>query len=121
MKKTRLSLYYLASYLLIGGFSMLFFPNFTLKLFLSNGDYGEIMPRLAGMFLVGIGLLISRIIQVGDDALYSVTLIVRGFFLICFLWLYYLSKDPLFLVFIAIVGLGFLITGSLFLSERKAS
>jgi hypothetical protein len=39
MNRTRTSLYYLAAYLLAGGFGLLIFPAETLKFLLSNGDY----------------------------------------------------------------------------------
>ena len=41
MQRTRLSLYYLCSYLLIGGLVLLFFPQEGLRLLLSKGDYGD--------------------------------------------------------------------------------
>jgi hypothetical protein len=41
MNRTRTSLYYLAAYLLAGGFGLLIFPAETLKFLLSNGDYGN--------------------------------------------------------------------------------
>jgi hypothetical protein len=41
----RLTLIYLATYLLIGGGSLLVVPDLALRLLLSNGAYGDIMPR----------------------------------------------------------------------------
>lgn len=69
MNRTRLSLFYLCSYLLIGGFVLLFFPNEGLKLLLSNGDYGDIFPRVAGMFLAGLGITVFGIILTRSEAL----------------------------------------------------
>ena len=43
MKKTKLSLYYVASYLTVSGLALTLAPTFALKLFLSNGEYGEVM------------------------------------------------------------------------------
>jgi hypothetical protein len=45
MNRTRLSLHYLYSYLIVIGLALLFFPKEGLRLLLSNGDYGDIMPR----------------------------------------------------------------------------
>jgi hypothetical protein len=42
----RLTMTYLAAYLLIGGLGLLLAPTFALRLLLSDGAYGEIMPRL---------------------------------------------------------------------------
>ena len=52
MKRTRLSLYYLIGYLVPGGLALLAFPRLTLKLFFSNTDYGDVLPRLVGTPLV---------------------------------------------------------------------
>ena len=41
----RLTFLYLASYLLVGGFGFLIVPELTLRLLLSNGNYGDVMPR----------------------------------------------------------------------------
>ncbi|HET7211762.1 MAG TPA: hypothetical protein VFI85_08470 [Methyloceanibacter sp.] len=54
MNRTRLSLYYLCSYLLIGGLVLLFFPTEGLRLMLSTGSYGDVFPRVAGMLLAGL-------------------------------------------------------------------
>src|SRR5262249_19295087 len=56
MTLTRLSLYYLCGYLILGGVALLFFPALSLRLLLSNGAYGDVMPRLVGMLLAGLGL-----------------------------------------------------------------
>ncbi len=53
MTWTRLSLYYLCGYLLVGGPTLLVFPVEGLRLLLSNGDYGDIMPRVVGMLMTG--------------------------------------------------------------------
>ena len=51
----RLTLSYLAAYLLIGGLGLILAPALALRLLLSNGDYGYVMPRLVGMFTVALG------------------------------------------------------------------
>ena len=56
MKKTRFSLFYLAGYLIPAGVLLLIAPTFSTKLLLSNGNYGEVYPPLAGMLLIGIGI-----------------------------------------------------------------
>ena len=119
MNRTRLSLYYLCSYLLIGGLVLLFFPNEGLKLLLSNGDYGNVFPRVAGMLLTGLGMTVFGIIKVRAEALYPATLLVRAFFLACLTAFFFITRDPLFLVLLAIVGLGFVLTGLIYLTENK--
>jgi len=43
----QLTFVYLSSYLLVGGLGLLVVPTLTLRLLLSNGSYGDVMPRLA--------------------------------------------------------------------------
>jgi hypothetical protein len=119
MNRTRLSLYYLCSYLLIGGLVLLFFPQEGLKLLLSNGDYGDVFPRVAGMLLTGLGMTVFGIIRARAKELYPATLIIRAFFLVCLAVFYLMTQDPLFLVLLAIVALGFVLTGLTYLTEKK--
>jgi energy-converting hydrogenase Eha subunit G len=63
-----------------------------------------------------LGIILTR-----SEAMYPVTLIVRTFFLAGFAAFYFQTRDPLFLVLLAIVGLGFVITLTSYLSDRKAT
>jgi hypothetical protein len=119
MQRTRLTLYYLCSYLLIGGLVLLFFPQEGLRLLLSNGDYGDVFPRVAGMFVTGLGMAVFAIIVARIEALYPVTLVIRAFFLVCMSAFFLMTRDPLFLVLLGIVGFGFVLTGVTYLTERK--
>jgi hypothetical protein len=49
MEKTRLSLYYLASYLIGGDIDFLAVPQIILDPFFSNGTYDDAMVRLVGL------------------------------------------------------------------------
>lgn len=118
MNRTRLSLYYLAGYLTFAGVALLLVPTFALKLLLSNGDYGQVFPRVAGMLLLGLAILVTQIIRHRIEVLYPTTLIVRIFFLVVFAYLYLASSDPFFLVVFGIVVLGVIFTGYSYLSER---
>jgi thiol:disulfide interchange protein len=118
VNRTRLSLYYLAGYLTFAGLALLLVPTFALQLLLSNGDYGEVFPRLAGMLLVGLAILITQIIRHRVEVLYPTTQVVRLFFLIVFAYLYLISSDPFFLVVFGIVALGVILTGYSYLTER---
>lgn len=119
MTRTHASLYYLAGYLTIAGLALLLLPSFALQLLLSNGDYGEVFPRLAGMLLLGLAVLVVQIIRHRIDVLYPTTLVVRGFFLVVLGYLYIISSDPFFLVVFGIVALGVILTGYSYLAERR--
>src|SRR6476646_11543953 len=97
MHRARLSLYYLCGYLLIGGLVLLFFPKDGLALLLSNGDYGDVFPRVAGMLLTGLGMAILGIIWARAEALYPATLIVRAFFLVCLVAFFLMTRGSAFL------------------------
>ena len=119
MSRTRISLYYLASYLLFGGVGLVFFPGPSLKLFLSTGNYDFSMVRLTGVLLIGLAIIVIQVIRHRVEVLYPTTLLVRLVILVVLIWNYSAAGDPLFLVLTCIVGLGVLITGSSYLSERR--
>jgi hypothetical protein len=120
VNRTRLSLYYLTTYLILIGLALVFAPGQTLRLLGSNSNYGEVFPRLAGMLMSGLGLNIAGIIRARAQALYPATLAVRGYFLVCLAWLYWANRDPFFLVLLGIVLLGVTFTLAAYLTDRHA-
>ena len=120
MQKTRLSFYYLAGYLTLGGIGLLLFPQMAADLFLSNVEYDSVMLRMVGMLLIGIGIIIIQFIRHNVTELYSTTLVVRLFFCVCLVAFYFMTKNPFFLVILAIVALGFVLTGLSLLSDKRA-
>src|SRR6516225_437367 len=120
MYKTRLSLLYLGSYLVLIGLGLLFAPVGTLRLLQSNAEYGDVFPRVAGMLMSGLGFSVFGIIRAGVPELYPPTIFIRIYILICLGIFYRMTSDPLFLVLIVIVGLGLVLTlGSHFLDRGK--
>jgi uncharacterized protein YjeT (DUF2065 family) len=102
----RFLLAYVASYLFIGGIGFLFAPAATLKLFLSNGDYGDVIPRLVGMFMLALAAFVAEFVRRGDLSYYTLTVGVRFLIVVCLVVLYARSGDPLFAVVTGIVLLG---------------
>lgn len=121
MNRTRVSLYYLGSYLFIIGIGLLFAPQWTLRLLLSNGDYGDVFPRVAGMLMSGLGLSVFGMIRARSLEQYPATMLMRVYFIVCIIVFYTMTYDPFFLVLIAIVGLGLLMTLSSYFLDRKDS
>jgi hypothetical protein len=119
MKRTRLSLFYLAGYLIPIGFLLLFAPTFTLRLLLSNGDYGSVFPRVVGMLLIGIGAIVVQIIRFRIEIVYSTTLLIRAFFCLCFTVFFFTSHDPFFLVLITIVAIGLIWTALSYVVDKQ--
>ena len=102
----RITLSYLAAYLLFGGLGLAFMPQLTLDLFQSNGDYGDIMPRLVGTFMIALGGLIGQFVYLRDYKYYPYSVFIRTFIVIFLFFLYVRSDDPLFLVLNVIVLIG---------------
>jgi hypothetical protein len=121
MNRMRISLFYLGSYLAIIGLGLLFVPHETLKILQSNGDYDDVFPRVAGMLMSGLGLSIFGMISARASELYPATLFIRVYFIGCIAAFYAMTGDPLFLVLIVIVGLGFVLTLGSYLLDRKSS
>jgi hypothetical protein len=102
----RLTFIYLASYLLVGGFGLLVVPELTLSLLLSNGSYGDLMPRLVGVFMMGLGGAVLEFVRARDYRYYRYTILARIFIVAAMTALYVKSRDPFFLVLDAIVLVG---------------
>ena len=98
----------LAIYLLVGGLGLAFLPSLTLRLFLSTGDYGDIMPRVAGMLMIGLSGLIAQFVYYQDYRYYAYSVYIRSFFVLFLFFLFARPSDPLFLVLNAIVLIGLL-------------
>lgn len=121
MNRTRLSLLYLASYLAIIGFGLLFAPRQTLRILQSNQDYGDIFPRVSGMLMSGLGLSVFGMIRARNVGQYPATIIMRIYFLVCIAAFYAMNKDPFFLVLGAIVLFGLILTTGSFIVDRSSS
>jgi hypothetical protein len=119
MRRTNLSLIYVAAYLLASGTFLVLAPGLALRLLLSTGDYGEIFPRLGGLLLLGLGILVVQIVRYRISALYATTLAVRGVFCASFVVLYAMSRDPLFLVLLGVVGIGVVTTSISYILDSR--
>ena len=119
MRRTHLSLYYLAGYLLPAGLLLLFVPDFATKLLLSNRDYDDAPFRLAGIALTSLGILIVQIIRLRIEALYTTTVFVRLFILAGLGGLFAYTSDPFFLVIFGVVLLGLVLTTVSYLLDRR--
>jgi hypothetical protein len=51
--------------------------------------------------------------------LYTTTLAVRVFFIVVIVWLYMQTNDPLFLVVLAVVALGVVLTATSYLLDKR--
>lgn len=118
--KTRLSLYYLATYLFVTGVGLLFAPQLSLKLLLSTGHYENTFVQFTGTFMIALSMVVAQIIRHRVEVLYPTTLFVRTFFIVVIVALFLETKDPLFLVVLAVVGVGVALTTTALLLDRRA-
>jgi hypothetical protein len=119
MRRTNLSLYYLAGYLIPAGLLLLFVPEFATKLLLSNRTYDYAPFHLAGVLLLVIGILIVQTIRHRLSQLYTTTLVARALISATLLWLFLTSGDPFFAVVLVIVLIGVALTGVSYLMDRR--
>lgn len=110
---------YLSGYLFFGGLAFALVPDFFLTVLQSNGDYGDIMPRLVGMFMVGLGAMLGLMVYRDDYTYYRFSVVIRTVFVVFLTVLYFMSDDPLFLVFNLIVLVG--LVPSYFVVARERS
>ena len=92
----------------IDSIGLLSAPEFTLALLLSNGEYGDVMPRVVGMFMLVLSFLVTSFVRNGDYSYYATTILARSFIVVVLTFLYFRTTDPLFLVLDGIVLLGLL-------------
>ena len=119
MQRTRLSLYYLATYLVGAGVALVIAPSLALTLLFSNGHYGDVMPRLLGVVLFSLGVFVVQVIRHQVEALYTTTLAVRSVIVLVLAGLFVYSHDPLFISLIVVVGIGMILTGTSYLTDRR--
>lgn len=120
MSRTHLSLYYLIGYLIPAGLALIFVPELAMRLLFSNGNYGDVLPRLLGVVLLALGIVVLQIVRHRVEVLYSTTLIVRSLILLDLTVLYFYSRDPFFISLTLIVGFGFVLTTVCYWLDRRA-
>ena len=120
MDRTRLSLHYLYSYLIVIGLALLVFPK--------GGP--QIAPIQWRLWRHHAEVCRNADGGPGDEHFRHRPLraprrctrehlLVRAFFLVCIATFYAMTRDPFFLVLLAVVGFGFVWTGLSYLSERN--
>jgi hypothetical protein len=116
LPRTRLSLYYLVGYTLPVGVALMFVPQMTMKLLLTNHAYDDLGIRMFGVLLFSLGLLAAGLIINKASRVYTGTLFVRGFIIAALFVLYSQYRDPALLAINLVVAVGWTLT---FLSWRK--
>jgi uncharacterized protein YjeT (DUF2065 family) len=121
VNRTHLSLYYLAGYLLPAGALLLLAPDVATKLLLSNRTYDDAPFRLAGILLIGLGILVVQMIRYRLEVLYPTTVVIRLLISATLIGLYLRERDPFFLVILAVVVIGIALTATGYVLDRRSS
>ncbi|MDN5204141.1 hypothetical protein QQ008_22300 [Fulvivirgaceae bacterium BMA10] len=121
MNWKRITFSYLIGYLAIGGLGFMLLPEVTLKLFLSTGDYGDIMPRFVGTFMCIVSFLLYNIYKNEDWKYYPVTIYARTPLVLFMGYIYYVSRDLLFLMLIGIVSVGLIPSFVVYFRQKKSN
>ncbi len=111
MKRTRRSLLYVAAYLIPTGLGLVLAPQPALKMLKATGTFGDFFVRFSGILMFGLGLMVIQIIRHHAEILYPSTLLVRGVIWPAVLVIYLQTGDPVFLVVLAVMGLGMILSG----------
>ena len=115
MDLKRISLIYASTYLLAAGIRLALVPSLALRLIFSNGQYGDVLPRVAGIRMILLGGLVSQIVWQRIETLYRMTVVLRFIALVGLFALYVYSRDPAMLVVFTVVlaGVALTVTGLL--------
>jgi uncharacterized protein YjeT (DUF2065 family) len=120
MRWTRVSLFYLMSYLGLGGIGLLAAPDTAMRLLGAREAYPDVLVRFLGAFMLALAVVVVQIVRLRVESMYSATLMARTLLLPTIVGLYLESRDPLFLVLTGIVGLGMVLTTLGFASDRRS-
>ena len=117
--KTRRSLFYLATYLLLTGAAFFLAPQTALRLMLADHHYEDLFVQFTGVMMIGLSIVVMNVIRYGSKPFYRTTLMARIPMWLMILAMYCQTKETALLVVLGVLGLGIAITGTCYLSERK--
>lgn len=121
MDLRRLTLAYVVTYLVVGGSGFVLAPELTLDLFQSNGGYATEGFRVAGGFMLALGILVGAILLNRDWKYYPVSIVVRAGFVVLLTAMLVATGDPMFLIIDIVVLVGLVPSLWLIYQERRAA
>jgi len=117
--RMRLSLFYVASYLVTSGLGMTFAPDLTLRLLFSTGTYETTFVQMCGLFVIGLAVFVIETIRRRIHGLYPAIIGVRVVFCIGYVVLYLRTRDPFFLAVLGTVGFGLVLSTVCIALDRR--
>jgi hypothetical protein len=119
--RTRLSLFYVLAYLTTAGLGLLVVPGLTQRMLFANVEYDPVAMRFAGLFIVGLAMIVGQIIRLRIDALYTTLIAVRVVFCAVYVVLYVQTANPFFLAVLGVVGAGLTASTIGYALDRRAA
>ena len=116
----RILLLYVVGYLTFGGLGLAIAPDQFLDLFQSNQEYGDVMPRVVGMFMIVLAAFIGMVVYFEDYKYYPFSIAARTFIVVVLFVVYFIDRDPFFLVINAIVLVGLIPSYIVLIREKRA-
>lgn len=88
---------------------------------LANVEYDPIAMRFAGVFILGLALIVLQAIRLRLDALYPTLIVVRAVFCAFYIVMFAQTGHPFSLSVFGIVGAGLVASGIAYTLDRGAS
>ena len=120
-RRTRLSLFYVAGYLVMSGLGMTFTPRLALEMMFASGQYEPTFVRMCGLFILGLAAFVVQAIRHRLAILYPTIIAVRVGFCAGYVVLYEHTGDPFFLTVLGIVGFGLLLSSACYALDRRVA
>lgn len=115
----RLLLTYLSGYLFFGGVGLVFLPEFTQRLMLSNTIYDEPAIGLAGAMMALLGGLVGYLVYAGTLIAYKFSIVARTLVVLYILWAWFVYSNPMFIVLEIIILIGLVPSYIILFTQRK--
>jgi hypothetical protein len=119
MRRTRLSLLFVAAYLLPAGVAFAAAPAWALDVLGATGEYGDAMPRLVGISMGALGVMALQVARHRVEALYPGTLALHAAISAGLLAIWLSSRDPAFGVLFAVEAFGVLLSAAAYRLDRR--
>jgi hypothetical protein len=79
------------------------------------------MPRVVGMFMISLSGLIAAMLYFKDYKYYGFSIVVRTFIVLFLFLLFFMNKDPFFIIISIIVLIGLIPSYIIFIKDKTTN
>lgn len=76
------------------------------------------MPRVVGMFMISLGVLIAAMLYFKDYKYYGFSIIVQTFIVLFLFFLFFINGDPFFIVINVIILIGLIPSYIIYIKDK---